>query len=163
MSVSKRPGWRRGYLHMATTLLCVGSHAVEAAPANNSSKRQPSSAAAAIKISPRASGSNLKKSPTTGAVAAPKQAAAPTRSTEQKTGERVQGNQSAWPPPPATRQFAPEPPVDTSIPPPSLPKASRARMRTCAEEWTKKKLLTRNDIPRWRDFATGCLSQKVKH
>jgi hypothetical protein len=59
--------------------------------------------------------------------------------------------------PPAT---APElPPLDTSAPPPSLPRASRERMRQCATQWMKIKQEGRAGGTSWRDFATRCLTR----
>lgn len=60
-------------------------------------------------------------------------------------------------PPPAP--LAPAPAVDTSKPPPSLPRASREKMRVCAEEWDKMKKETATGLPMWRDFATDCLTR----
>lgn len=51
------------------------------------------------------------------------------------------------------------PPVDTSTPPPMLPRASRERMRACAEEWEKHKRASRAALPLWRNFATECLTR----
>ncbi len=65
-------------------------------------------------------------------------------------------------PPPAA--LAPVPPhtsapVDTSQPPPSLPRAPREKMRACAEEWDKMKRESNSGLPMWRDFATDCLTR----
>ncbi len=60
---------------------------------------------------------------------------------------------------PASRKLPPLPPVDTSTPPPLLPRASRERMRACAEEWEKMKRATKTTLPMWREFATGCLTR----
>lgn len=59
----------------------------------------------------------------------------------------------------APQHLAPTPAVDTSAPPPSLPRASRERMRACAEEWEGKKRATKVGLPMWRDFATECLKR----
>lgn len=59
----------------------------------------------------------------------------------------------------APRKFPPLPPLDTSLPPPSLPRAPREKMRACAEEWEKMKRATKTGLPMWRDFATGCLTR----
>jgi len=70
------------------------------------------------------------------------------------------GRQQPPAPPVAPQQkLAPLPPVDTSVPPPMLPRASRERMRACAEEWEKKKRAATAGLPMWRDFATGCLTR----
>jgi hypothetical protein len=51
------------------------------------------------------------------------------------------------------------PPLDTSVPPPLLPRASRERMRACADEWNVMKRKSISGLPTWRDFATGCLTR----
>lgn len=61
--------------------------------------------------------------------------------------------------PPAQTKLPPLPPIDTSSPPPTLPRASRERMRECAEEWDKMKRGPNQDLPMWREFATGCLTR----
>lgn len=160
MPVSMRSGWLRMFMRMAATMLYVGSSASVAAPAANTPKTQQSSGATDKKLPSKTPAATLRKSTPTGAGA--KQPASPPETTDKKSGERAIGNQNSWPPPPAPRQFAPDAPIDTSVPPPLLPRASRVRMRACAEEWSKKKLLARNDLPRWRDFATVCLSRKDK-
>lgn len=162
MSVSEWPGWRRICLRLTATLLWIGSQAAESAPSTNAPKLRPPSSSIEKSVPAKASGSSSRKSMTSGAAAVPKQSAPPSRTTEKKTGERTPVNQDVWPPPPTARQFAPETSIDTSKPPPSLPRASRMRMRACAEEWTRKKLITKSDLPRWREFATGCLNQKIK-
>lgn len=60
---------------------------------------------------------------------------------------------TALPPPQAP------PPVDASQPPPSLPRASREKMRACAEEWDRMKRESKDGLPMWRDFATDCLTR----
>jgi hypothetical protein len=66
-------------------------------------------------------------------------------------------------PPPAApaqpRALAPLPPLDTSVPPPLLPRASRERMRACADEWNVMKRKSIAGLPTWREFATGCLTR----
>ena len=145
-------------LLVAASLLCSGGDVSEAAPAPIATKPLTAPAATTAKSSSRPSRTNTRKSPTI----SPGQQPAPSKTIEKKSGDRAPGNQDAWPPPPISRQFAPETPIDSSTPPPSLPRASRARMRACAEEWTRKKLLARSDLPRWRDFATSCLTQKTR-
>ncbi len=162
MSVSERPGWRRMCLRLTATLLWIGSQPAESAPASNASRPRPPSSSTEKSVSAKASGASTRKSKTTGVAAVPKQTTPPSKTTEKKSGDRSPINQDVWPPPPTVRQFGPETPIDTSTPPPSLPRASRMRMRACAEEWTRKKLITKSDLPRWRDFATGCLNQKIK-
>jgi hypothetical protein len=162
MSVPERLIWLGACLLVTATLLCAGSPPVQAAPASKTAKPQNLPAQTITKFPTKPSSANAGKSPTTGAANAPKQDMSPSRTIEKKTGESAPGNLDAWPPPPASHQLTPESPVDTSSPPPSLPRASRMRMRACAEEWTRKKLLTRSNLPRWRDFATACLSQKTK-
>ncbi|KAF0213786.1 MAG: hypothetical protein FD172_213 [Methylocystaceae bacterium] len=51
------------------------------------------------------------------------------------------------------------PAVDTSQPPPTLPRAPREKMRACAEEWDKMKRESKDGLPMWRDFATQCLTR----
>ena len=63
------------------------------------------------------------------------------------------------PTPSAQKPLSPFAPVDTSKPPPMLPRATRERMRACAEEWENLKLTTKNGLPMWRDFATSCLTR----
>lgn len=65
----------------------------------------------------------------------------------------------AKPQEPAPPPLAELPPLDTSVPPPMLPRASRERMRFCALEWEKRKMATKNGLPPWRDFAAKCLTQ----
>ncbi len=60
-------------------------------------------------------------------------------------------------PEPARRPLSPTPTIDASRPPPLLPRASRERMRACAEEWIALKHKSRAGLPMWRDFATKCL------
>lgn len=55
--------------------------------------------------------------------------------------------------------LSPLPPLDTSAPPPMLPRASRERMHACAEEWEKKKRTSSAALPMWRTFATDCLKR----
>lgn len=68
---------------------------------------------------------------------------------------------SAAPPaaPVQPRALAPLPPLDTSVPPPLLPRASRERMRACADEWNVMKRKSIAGLPTWREFATGCLTR----
>lgn len=86
--------------------------------------------------------------------AKPKGGARPTAPSSQ-TGS---GTAPVTPQAPTTK-LAPLPPVDTSVPPPTLPRATRERMRACAEEWGKKKRASNAGLPMWRDFATGCLTR----
>jgi hypothetical protein len=59
--------------------------------------------------------------------------------------------------PPATQRELP--PLDTSVPPPSLPRAPRERMRQCALQWMKIKQEGRAGGTSWREFATRCLTR----
>ncbi|OAI28729.1 hypothetical protein A1351_11590 [Methylosinus sp. R-45379] len=59
--------------------------------------------------------------------------------------------------PPAPPQELP--PLDTSTPPPSLPRASRERMRQCATQWMKIRQEGRTAGTSWREFATRCLTR----
>jgi len=59
-------------------------------------------------------------------------------------------------PPAAPREL---PPLDTSVPPPSLPRASRERMRQCAMQWMKIKQEGRAVGSSWREFANRCLTR----
>jgi hypothetical protein len=43
-----------------------------------------------------------------------------------------------------------------------LPRASRARMRECADEWNQMKRRATAGLPLWRDFATGCLTRPTR-
>ena len=66
------------------------------------------------------------------------------------------------PQPPSVDALSPPqtpPPVDTSQPPPTLPRAPREKMRACAEEWDRMKRESKDGLPMWRDFATGCLTR----
>lgn len=93
-------------------------------------------------------------------------AAAPPPSAKQRAPAKVTDPTTAKaapaspPAPPAQTRLAPLPPVDTSTPPPVLPRASRERMRACAEEWEKKKRASTSALPMWREFATGCLTRR---
>ncbi|MGJ0509487.1 MAG: hypothetical protein ACR652_20665 [Methylocystis sp.] len=58
------------------------------------------------------------------------------------------------------RALPPLPPLDTSVPPPMLPRASRERMRACANEWDQMKRKSTAGLPTWREFATGCLTRQ---
>jgi hypothetical protein len=60
---------------------------------------------------------------------------------------------------PARADLPPLPPIDASAPPPMLPRATRERMRACAEEWERTKLTAKSGLPMWRDFAAGCLTR----
>jgi hypothetical protein len=51
------------------------------------------------------------------------------------------------------------PPLDLSIPPPTLPRATRSKMHGCALEWEKLKLEGRTGALMWRDFAGKCLTR----
>lgn len=161
MSVTNSIGWRQIFLRISATLLCAVSTSLEAAPASKTPKPQLSFGATRNKLSSKAPSARAKKSATTETVTG--QPAYPSNTTDKKSGEQAPAAKDIWPTPPAPRQFTSETPIDTSIPPPLLPRASRMRMRACAEEWTRKKLVARNDLPRWRDFAADCLSQKEKH
>ena len=83
---------------------------------------------------------------------------APNAAQSQKPQQRA--SSIAAPPPASLAPLKPVPPVDTSIPPPSLPRASRERMRACAEEWGKMKMAAKGGLPMWREFATGCLTRR---
>ena len=56
----------------------------------------------------------------------------------------------------------PLPPVDTTKPPPMLPRASREQMHACAEQWHELKMSSTQDLPMWRHFAARCLAQEEK-
>lgn len=64
-------------------------------------------------------------------------------------------------PPPAT-PLPPLPPIDTTKPPPMLPRASREQMHACAEQWHEMKMSSTQDLPMWRHFAARCLAQEQK-
>ena len=63
------------------------------------------------------------------------------------------------PAPIITKKPAPLPPVDTSKPPPMLPRASRAQMHGCADEWRAMKMAKSEGLPMWRQFAMQCLTR----
>lgn len=48
---------------------------------------------------------------------------------------------------------------DTSVPPPTLPRASRQRMHACAVDWQKIKQEGQTGGTSWREFATKCLTR----
>lgn len=62
-------------------------------------------------------------------------------------------------PEPAKAPLPELPPLDTSVPPPSLPRASRERMRLCADEWRDMSREGQTAGIMWRDFATRCLTR----
>ncbi|PPD43042.1 MAG: hypothetical protein CTY15_11100 [Methylocystis sp.] len=96
----------------------------------------------------------------TTAKAGSKNTLAPAKKTQQAKPQDAAKPKPA--PPPAQTEapkLSPFQPVDPSTPPPALPRASRERMRACAEEWEKKKMKTATGLPMWRDFATGCLTR----
>jgi hypothetical protein len=62
----------------------------------------------------------------------------------------------ARPPAPPTPEL---PPLDTSAPPPSLPRASRERMKLCAMRWLKLRQERQTSGTTWREFATECLTR----
>jgi hypothetical protein len=66
---------------------------------------------------------------------------------------------SAIAPPPRPALLSELPPLDVSVPPPTLPRAARATMRGCALEWEKLKLEGRTAGLMWRDFAEKCLTR----
>jgi hypothetical protein len=61
--------------------------------------------------------------------------------------------------PVARPKLPPLPPIDAATPPPMLPRASRERMRACAEEWDETKRNAKAPLPLWREFATRCLTR----
>jgi hypothetical protein len=63
-------------------------------------------------------------------------------------------------PEPRSRSLSITPEIDTSKPPPLLPRAPRERMRVCAEEWIQLKHKSRVGLPMWRDFAAKCLTRQ---
>jgi hypothetical protein len=62
-------------------------------------------------------------------------------------------------PPPQAAARRELPPLDTSVPPPSLPRAPRSRMRLCAMQWLKIREESRTRGVSWREFATKCLTR----
>jgi len=83
---------------------------------------------------------------------APRTPAPPRRPPEQRAPQPP----AAETPPAAPPQL---PPLDTTTPPPSLPRASRERMRQCAMQWMKIKQEGRAGGTSWREFATRCLTR----
>lgn len=112
---------------------------------------------------------------------APRSGAKPTVTTKaQKSAPSKPGAKPQAPPPPpaaatspapkaappvapttvdSAPKLPPLPPIDTSKPPPMLPRASREKMRACAEEWDDLKRRTRVGELTWRVFATKCLTR----
>lgn len=108
------------------------------------------------------------KAPQSGVAAAPEKrkeapAPAPTKPTPPRRPATPPSGGPVAPPPlskaPPPPPLAPAPTVDASQPPPSLPRASREKMRVCAEEWDKMKKETATGLPMWREFATHCLTR----
>jgi hypothetical protein len=62
-------------------------------------------------------------------------------------------------PDPPRNVLSTAPGIDTSKPPPLLPRAPRERMRACAEQWIELKQKSRIGLPMWRDFAAKCLTR----
>jgi hypothetical protein len=62
-------------------------------------------------------------------------------------------------PDPPRNVLSTAPGIDTSKPPPLLPRAPRERMRACAEQWIDLKQKSRVGLPMWRDFAAKCLTR----
>ncbi|MBG0811798.1 hypothetical protein IY145_20835 [Methylosinus sp. H3A] len=81
---------------------------------------------------------------------APRAPAPPRRPPEQRAPQPAEA------PPAAPPEL---PPLDTSAPPPSLPRAPRERMRQCAMQWMKIKQEGRVGGTSWREFATRCLTR----
>jgi hypothetical protein len=155
MFAVKRQGLGSSSAYAVATLLCVASIA-EAAPATNAPKPPPTSSATSKSQTPKTNAA-VSKQP-----AATQPVASPAKAPDKKVVDHPAGTQMTWPPAPVAPQFAPDAPIDTSVSPPLLPRASRARMRACAEEWSKKKVQTKSGLPRWRNFATACLTRKAK-
>jgi hypothetical protein len=130
--------------------LCVAS------PILAQDAQTPQQGAAAPKAKTQKSGATRKPP---GGVSKPAAAAA---SQKQRPPAKAPGQQApkTTPAPPAQPRLAPLPPVDPSTPPPLLPRASRERMRACAEEWDKMKRATTSALPMWREFAIGCLTRR---
>lgn len=158
MFAAKRQGWRWRSAYAVATLLCAAS-VTEAAPATNVAESRPAASTKEKKTPPKTTDTVAKKPAATKAPAATQP---PASAPDKKAAERPGGAQMNWPAPPVVRQFTPDASIDATIPPPALPRASRARMRSCAEEWSKKKVQNKTGLPRWRDFATACLTRKVK-
>lgn len=161
MFAVKRQGLGSSSAYAVATLLCVASIA-EAAPATNAPKPPPTSSATSKSQTPKTNATIAKQPAATQAPAATQPVASPAKAPDKKIVDRPAGTQMTWPPAPVAPQFAPDAPIDTSVSPPLLPRASRARMRACAEEWSKKKVQTKSGLPRWRNFATACLTRKAK-
>lgn len=62
-------------------------------------------------------------------------------------------------PDPPRQILSTTPEIDTSKPPPLLPRAPRERMRACAEQWIELKQKSRVGLQMWRDFAAKCLTR----
>lgn len=79
-----------------------------------------------------------------------------------KKNDTAKPAQAGAAPAPAA-QLPPLPPIDTTKPPPMLPRASREQMHACAEQWHEMKMSSMQDLPMWRHFAAGCLAQEEKN
>jgi hypothetical protein len=63
---------------------------------------------------------------------------------------------------PSAQEKPPQPPAshDSEAVFPSLPAASRSRMRDCGREWQEMKKTGQAKELTWRDFATKCLTHR---
>lgn len=87
------------------------------------------------------------------------------------SGEKTETSKPAQPPaalaplaiaPMPATPLPPLPPIDTTKPPPMLPRASREQMHVCADQWRELKMSSTQDLPMWRHFAARCLKQEPK-
>lgn len=160
MFAVKRQGPGSGGACAVAMLLCVASVA-EAAPAANA-PMPPQTSSASDNSKSKTTQPAVKKPEASQTPAVTQPAAPPAKPNDRKNADHPTGVQMNWPPAPVAPQFAPDAPIDAAVAPPLLPRASRARMRACAEEWSKKKIQTKSGLPRWRIFATACLTRKAK-
>ena len=89
----------------------------------------------------------------------------PTVPAPKKTLDGAKPPQVPLAPSPATAPttpLPPLPPIDTSKPPPMLPRASREQMHACADQWHEMKMSPTQNLPMWRHFAARCLAQEQK-
>lgn len=133
--------------------LCLGAPKLLAQDAQPQAARAP----ATTKTKPQKNAAAQKPSPVAGQRPAPATPPTSKQGPPAKAPAPQAAPKAAAAPPRA--KLPPLPPIDTSTPPPTLPRASRERMRACAEEWANLKRSANANLPMWRDFATGCLTR----
>jgi hypothetical protein len=138
----------------AGALLAASVSFAQVKPATPTPPTRPRSGPAQQKQSPPAAQQNVGQSPARRPSATRPQTVVPPTPSAKPAPQtpRPPGGDALSPP------QAP-PPVDTSQPPPTLPRATREKMRACAEEWDRMKRESKEGLPMWRDFATECLTR----